>query len=213
MWIAAGVCYLLGMTCGAKILYDLRISQLDFSALLTAQRWTRGGMWGGLPAYFALAVPLILVLAKDRRAGLDLIAVSIPIPWMLAKLGCFLNGCCYGRPTSLPWAVVFPKGARWAPPGIAIHPTQIYEILIMATILVVFSRLKANHWRGTKLLWFLTIYGFARATTDFLRGDAPERLVGPLSLTQLICLATAGSGLLILLRLQRGAPDKVIASL
>jgi hypothetical protein len=72
----------------------------------------------------------VLVLAGGRRpATLDLVALTIPIPWMAAKLGCFLNGCCHGRPCSLPWAVTFPPGARTAPPGVPIHPSQLYEVV------------------------------------------------------------------------------------
>ena len=91
VWIAVSLCYLLGMTLGAKILFDLRHEEFDFAALLTLQRWTRGGLWGGLLAYFALAVPLVLLLTRKRRAGMDLIAVSLPIPWIMAKIGCLFK--------------------------------------------------------------------------------------------------------------------------
>lgn len=191
VWIVLGICYLLGMTVGAKILHDLRYSDLDFAALLTVQRWTRGGLWGGMLAYFVLAVPLALLLTKRRRAALDLVALSLPIPWIMAKVGCLLNGCCYGKPCSLPWAISFPEGARGAPAGVPLHPTQVYEIGIMLILLLVFAMLRSDRWRGTKLLWFLVVYGFGRATTDFLRGEANPTFFGPLTLTQLLCAATA----------------------
>ena len=198
VWIVFGFCYLIGMTAGAKILFDLRHSDLDFAALLTAQRWTRGGLWGGMLAYFVLAVPLALLLTKRRRAALDLVAVSLPLPWIMAKIGCLLNGCCYGKPCSLPWAITFPEGARGAPAGVPLHPTQLYEIGIMLILLVVFVTLRTDCWRGTKLLWFLLIYGLGRAATDFLRGEVNPTYVGPLALTQLVCLAGAAIALLVL---------------
>ncbi len=204
VWIVAGVCYLLGMTLGARILYDLRHSLFDPSALLDSQYWARGGLWGGLLVYFALAVPLVLLLTRQRRAALDLVAVTIPIPWALTKLGCLSNGCCYGKPCSLPWAVTFPEGSRIAPAGVPLHPSQLYEIVLMAIILLAFIALRSPRWRGAKLLWFLVIYGLGRAATDLLRGDIdPVGAVGPLTLTQFICVIAAGAALVGLLLIRR----------
>jgi phosphatidylglycerol:prolipoprotein diacylglycerol transferase len=144
-------------------------------------------------------VPLVLVLSNCRRAALDLIALSIPIPWIFTKLGCLFNGCCYGRECSMPWAITFPEGAAGAPAGIPLHPTQIYEILIVLCILCVFMILKRRWGSGTMLLWFLALYGLGRATTELWRGDADHHLyIGPLILSQLICLATAGVSILVL---------------
>ena len=197
VWIAASVCYLLAMIVGAKVLFDLRHNILSLSALLDAKHWMRGGMWGGLLAYLILAVPVVLLLSRKRRAALDLVALAIPIPWIAAKLGCFLNGCCHGRPCSLPWAVTFPPGARGAPPGVPLHPSQLYEVGIMLILLLVFTRLKSDRWRGTRLLCFFAIYGFGRAATDFLRGDVESYLYpGLLTLTQLLCIIPAVAALL-----------------
>ncbi|MEN6337520.1 MAG: prolipoprotein diacylglyceryl transferase family protein [Phycisphaerales bacterium] len=199
VWIAAGICYLLGMLFFAKVLFDWRHGILSLSTLLQADHWVRGGLWGGLLAYFPLAIAAVLLLSRQRLAALDLIAVTIPIPWIAAKLGCFFNGCCHGRPCSLPWAVTFPQGARGAPAGIPLHPTQLYEIGIMLVVLLIYSQLKSDRSRGTRLLWFFVIYGFGRAATDFLRGDTEGRLyLGVLSLTQLLSGASAVVALLLL---------------
>jgi phosphatidylglycerol:prolipoprotein diacylglycerol transferase len=192
VWITVSACYFVGMILGAKLLYDLRRGPLDVTALFQAEHYMRGGLWGGLLAYWALAVPATLLLAQDKRAGLDLVGLSLPIPWIAAKLGCLLNGDCYGKPCSLPWAITFPEGARGAPAGVPLHPTQLYEVGLMLVILLVFAMLRSQRWRGTKLLWFLAIYGLGRAATDFLRGDTEGHLYfGLLSLTQLLCLAAA----------------------
>jgi phosphatidylglycerol:prolipoprotein diacylglycerol transferase len=200
VWLTVSFCYLLGMLIGAKLLYDVRHGQFDIAALFQAKHWLGGGLWGGLLAYFALAVPAVLLLAAHRRAGMDLVTLTLPIPWMAAKLGCFLNGCCHGRPCSLPWAVTFPPGARTAPPGVPLHPSQLYEVGLMLMILLVFSQLKSDRWQGTKLLWFLVIYGVGRAATDFLRGDTEGPLyLGVLSLTQVLSAAAAAAALILLL--------------
>ncbi len=211
VWIAVGLCYLLGMTLGAKILFDLRHGELDFAALLTRERWTRGGLWGGMLAYVGLAVPLVLLLAGKRRAGLDLIAVSLPIPWIMAKTGCLFNGCCYGRPCSLPWAITFGPDARGAPAGIPLHPTQVYEMILMLILVGLFAALRHERWRGTKLLWFLLVYGFGRAAIDLLRGDTDPGVVGPLTPTQLVCLIAAASALAVLLVIGRRNPGATLS--
>ena len=199
VWIVSGICYMVGMTVGAKMLYDIRSAQFDLRALLSIRHYMQGGLWGGMLAYFILAVPLALILAKNRRAAIDLVAMSIPIPWVFAKIGCLFNGCCYGKASSLPWAITFPEGARGAPAGVPLHPTQIYEILVVLCIIVVFKKLKFDRWRGAMLLWFLALYGTGRAATEFFRGDFDHHLfVGPLTISQLICLLAAGASIILL---------------
>jgi phosphatidylglycerol:prolipoprotein diacylglycerol transferase len=198
-WIVTSLCYLVGMTLGAKLLFDLRSGQASIGGLFQLQHWLAGGLWGGLLAYLALAVPAAILLSRLRAAALDLVAATIPIPWIAAKLGCLCHGCCYGRPCSLPWAITFPAGAREAPAGIPVHPTQLYEVGLMLVILAVFAQLRSDWWRGTKLLWFLALYGFGRAALDFLRGDNEHYVIpGVLTLTQLICLAVAAAALFVL---------------
>jgi phosphatidylglycerol:prolipoprotein diacylglycerol transferase len=186
------------MIFGAKLLYDVHHSQFDLAALLRAKHYQEGGFWGGLLAYLVLAVPLAALLAKQKRAALDLVALTIPIPWSVAKLGCFFNGCCYGRPSSLPWAIAFPEG-EYAPAGVPLHPVQVYEILAVLAILFIFRIVENDRSRGTLLLWFVTAYGFGRAATDVFRGDIDRHLyLGSITLTQLVCLAAGTVSLLLL---------------
>jgi phosphatidylglycerol:prolipoprotein diacylglycerol transferase len=211
VWILVGFCYLAGMTIGAKALYDIQHGQFDFRALFSSGHYIQGGLWGGLLAYFILTVPLLFLLAKHRWASLDLVAMSIPIPWIFVKLACLFNGCCHGSRCSMPWAITFPEGAAGAQAGIPLHPTQIYEILIMLCILVVFKVLKYERWQGTMLLWFLALYGLGRAATEFFRGDFDHHLyVGPLTLSQLICLVVAGVSILLLLLWRRFVRNDIL---
>ncbi len=199
VWLFAGICYMTGMTVGAKALYDIHHGQFDFRALFSYGHYIHGGLWGGLLAYLILTVPLLFLLARNRWASVDLVAMSIPIPWIFAKLACLFNGCCYGRKSSMPWAITFPKGAAGALAGMPLHPTQIYEILVVLCILVVFKVLNYEKWRGTMLLWFLALYGLGRTATEFFRGDFDHHLyVGPLTLSQFICMLAAGVSILLL---------------
>ncbi len=209
VWIATSACYLLGMTMGAKLLFDLRHPPLDVAALLQSEHYMAGGLWGGLLAYFALAIPAVLLLSKQRLAALDLVAQAVPVPWIAAKLACFFNGCCYGRPCTLAWAITFPEGASTAPAGVPIHPTQLYEVGLMLIVLLVFAQLKSGRWRGTKLLWFLVIYGLGRAATDVFRGDTEGHLyLGLVSLTQLLCISAAVAALAALVLWPRRAGSR-----
>ena len=101
-----------------------------------------------------LALPLAWLLGKRKPAAVDLVVLPLPVPLILAKLGCLLNGCCYGQPCSMPWAITFPDQAS-APDGVPVHPTQVYEMLVLACILVAFRILRGVRWRGTMVLWFL----------------------------------------------------------
>ncbi|UCC29106.1 MAG: prolipoprotein diacylglyceryl transferase [Phycisphaerales bacterium] len=204
VWIVLSLSYLAGMTTGAKLLYDVQHDQFSLWALLTPEHYLAGGLWGGVLAYLVLGVPLALILAKRRRAALDLVALPLPIPMILTKLGCLFNGCCYGRPCFMPWAITFPAGAAAAPPGVPLHPTQTYEVLFLVCVLWAFKVFNHERWRGTMLVWFLSIYGLGRAACELWRADLSERslTVGSFSMSQLICVI-AGCASVVMLCLWR----------
>ncbi|MHC4444967.1 MAG: prolipoprotein diacylglyceryl transferase [Planctomycetota bacterium] len=198
VWIGLGISYLLGMTLGAKVLYDLLHHNFNLGALFTIQHYMKGGLWGGPLVYLALGLPVVLLLSKHKRPAVDLIVLTLPLPLILAKVGCLFHGCCYGRVCYLPWAIVFPVGGG-APAGVPRHPTQVYEMLLLVCILVVFRILKSERWRGTMLLWFLAMYGLGRAFIEIWRGDLHDRFgIGPVSLSQLICVFVACISIVVL---------------
>jgi phosphatidylglycerol:prolipoprotein diacylglycerol transferase len=141
---------------------------------------------------------------------MDLSALTIPLPWAVSKLGCLLNGCCYGRPSSLPWAISFPEGSAADPAGVPLHPTQVYEILLMIGLWILFRRLRQDRWQGTWILWFVGVYGLGRATLDFFRGDEGRSAeIGPLTVTQMICIL-AGALACVLLRFWPPGPSAAV---
>ena len=103
----------------------------------------------------------------------DLAAPGIILAQAIGRVGCTINGCCYGKPSSLPWAVTWTHPNSEAPLGIAVHPTQIYEIL---WDLLVFSvlwwllrgRLKPS---GSLFTAYLAFYSVGSFSIRFLRGD------------------------------------------
>ncbi len=190
--IVVSLCYVLGMIPGAKFLYHWLHVGFDLTVMFRVQAYLQGGLWGGLLVYVLLVGAVALPRARRRRAVLDLAALTLPIPWAVSKLGCFLHGCCNGGPCSLPWAVTFPEGCASTHTGVPVHPSQVYEILLMAALFVLYRLLKHDAWRGTLLFWFVGVYGVGRAATDLFRGDAVRKIyVGPVTVTQLICLLSA----------------------
>ena len=104
----------------------------------------------------------------------DLIAPAILLAQAVGRVGCTINGCCYGAPTSLPWGVVYTHPESFAPLGIAIHPTQLYEIIynliVFAVLLKLRGRFKPD---GSLFLVYLTLYSLWRFSIGFLREGTP----------------------------------------
>ncbi|MCG3125711.1 MAG: Prolipoprotein diacylglyceryl transferase [Phycisphaerae bacterium] len=210
--VASALCflYVLGMVPGAKLLYDLQHGLPSASSYLSLAYYMKGGLWGGPLAYLALALPLVAFARRDWRARLDLIAESLPWAMIVAKLACLANGCCYGTPCDLAWAVSYPPGAE-APAGIPRHPTPVYEILVLVLILLVFAALRRQRGNGMRLAWFTLIYGLGRPLTEHFRGDGPRVPdIAGFTASQFVCLVAAVLAALVILLQQRRAPRRAL---
>ena len=89
-------CYLLGMIPGAKFLFHWKVVEFDPLVVFDVSAYLQGGLWGGLLVYFSLGTVTALLFARHKREVMDLVALCIPVPWAVSKLGCLLNGCCNG---------------------------------------------------------------------------------------------------------------------
>ena len=103
----------------------------------------------------------------------DMAAPGIILAQAIGRVGCTINGCCYGVSTSLPWAVTWTHPNTYAPLGIAVHPTQVYELLwdlLVFTILwwILRRRLKQP---GALFAAYLALYSLGSFPIRFLRGD------------------------------------------
>jgi phosphatidylglycerol:prolipoprotein diacylglycerol transferase len=118
----------------------------------------------------------------------DRVIVTAPIGLGLGRLGNFINGELYGRPSSLPWAMVFP-GAGSAPR----HPSQLYEAALEGVLLfIILWTLKDRPFRpGAMVCLFLSGYGIFRFFAEFFREPDPQigLVLGMLSMGQILCLA------------------------
>ena len=104
----------------------------------------------------------------------DLLAPGVMLAQAIGRVGCTLNGCCYGIETSLPWGIVYTHPQSFAPLGVAVHPTQIYEIIylliIFGVVLKLRGRLKPD---GSLFLVYLSLYSLWRLGIDFIREGTP----------------------------------------
>ncbi len=170
----------LGIILGGRLGYAIFYAPEMFLAPLRLFKLWDGGMsfHGG-----ALGVSLGIVLFA-RRHSLDwlrlhdYVACCVPFGLFFGRLANFVNGELWGRPTDLPWAIVFP-GAH---DGLGRHPSQLYEAalegLALALLLaVLFWRTRARHKPGLLVGAFLTGYGLARFTVEFFR-EPDAQLVG-----------------------------------
>jgi len=141
----------------------------------------------GLTAYGAILGAALGVWIYSRFSKLqfgysaDLTAPAIILAQATGRVGCTINGCCYGLPTSLPWGVVYThrdslaySASHALLPGMGLHPTQVYELiynlLVFGVLLKLRGRFKPD---GSLFLIYLSLYSLWRVSTDFLRDGTP----------------------------------------
>jgi phosphatidylglycerol:prolipoprotein diacylglycerol transferase len=147
---------------------------------------------------FLSALCLICFIAVRRGVSLwalaDCFAPSLALGVCLARIGCFLSGCNYGKPTGLAWGVAFtnPLAAQLAgtPLGIRLHPTQLYESLLgLITFFVLIFLSRRGRRSGALILTFISFYAVGRFFIEFFRGDLDRLFWGPFSTSQWLSVA------------------------
>ena len=135
---------------------------------------------GGLTAYGAVLGATLGVWAYSRFSKVnfayfaDVVAPGIILAQAVGRVGCTINGCCYGLETVLPWAVIYTHPNSFCPVGVSVHPTQVYEIFWNLLVFVILLRLK-GHLRpdGSIYMVYISLYSVYRLGTDFLREGTP----------------------------------------
>ncbi len=137
---------------------------------------------GGLSFHGGLALAMIGGYVYARLAKLpywkcgDLLAPSIAIAYAFTRIGCFLNGCCYGCPTSLPWGVRFvdEKTGLLTPPS---HPTQLYAVVANLLIFWLLTKVERMGRRpGFVFVVYIALYSIYRFAIEFLRSGCSAKL-------------------------------------
>jgi phosphatidylglycerol---prolipoprotein diacylglyceryl transferase len=176
---------------------------------------------GGLVWYGGFIGAALFTLYYTRRYRLSFLKfVDIMIPYMalahaFGRLGCVAAGCCFGRPTELPWGIRFPVGSMAhhqqqsegligiTDLSLPVHPTQLYEAgfeIAMFWLLLLVRPYKRVH--GQLFLMWMAIYPIARSFIELYRGDKERGVYGFMSTSQYISIVIGlvAIGLYVFLR-------------
>ena len=177
---------------GSRVTYVLMNLSYYFRQPLDFFRIWEGGLVfsGGL---ITAALAMIWYARKNNlsywRIG-DLWAPALAVGQALGRIGCFMAGCCYGRPTDLSCGIVFTDPKSLAPLNIPLHPTQLYSALSGFLVFVVLLLIrKRKNFEGQVFLWFLVLHSTARIYIERFRGDLETIFPSSeMTLTQLLAL-------------------------
>jgi len=211
---------------GARIFYVVQKHQLVYGG---AEAWwdyvveTVNLREGGLVFYGSVVGGLVGFLVFCRRRGLhplrlsDLVVPSIFVGLALGRVGCFLNGCCFGDVCWLPWAVRFPLGSipdmalvqrGWLLPDstftLPLHPTQLYSVvnaLVLAALASAWFSRRRRYGEVSALA--LLSYPVTRFLLEIVRGDELGQFGTRLTISQWVSLLTFGVGVFLALWVAR----------
>jgi phosphatidylglycerol:prolipoprotein diacylglycerol transferase len=160
-----------------------------------------GGVGVGLAVLRWQRVPIVPMLAAA--------APALAVGHAIGRVGCFLVGDDYGRPSDLPWAVAFPQGLP--PVDVPVHPTQLYEALALTVVAWLLLRWRRAGVSDAVVIGrYFVLAGSIRFAIEFIRVNT--RILGPLTLAHIISMALVLLGVAILARPPRDAVRKRAAS-
>jgi phosphatidylglycerol---prolipoprotein diacylglyceryl transferase len=218
-----GIWIIVSALIGAKLLLivtDWRLFSTDPRQLLSLAQ-SGGVFYGGLILAVAVALWYIRRHKLPMWTTTDVFAPGIALGHVIGRLGCFLAGCCYGKVTEVPWAVVFtdPFAAANAgtPLNVHLHPTQLYESFAEAAILagLLLFEGKGRPFPGRTFWGYMLAYGISRFVIELFRGDAGRGLYfhDAVSMSQIISIVLVPLSLAMLWWLSRQpAPARDVAA-
>ncbi|OGH59619.1 MAG: prolipoprotein diacylglyceryl transferase [Candidatus Lindowbacteria bacterium RIFCSPLOWO2_12_FULL_62_27] len=195
---------LAGSLIGARLLY-LAVEYPSWTADAWSAVFSRSGFvfYGGLVGGVAAGVWLVRRRGLSIRAVGDVVAPALALGLCVGRIGCFLAGDDYGKPSDVPWAVTFTDPDTLAPPGVPLHPAQLYlSANALAIFLILNFLLPRRMFKGQVLSLFLMLYPAGRFLLEFFRGD-PRGAWGPFSTSQWISLLVFPAGIWLYAWLRR----------
>src|SRR6476659_626940 len=215
-----GIYIIISALIGAKLLLlitDVRAFTSNPRELLTLAR--SGGVF-----YGGLILAVIVALVYIRRVGLplwttcDVFAPGIALGHVVGRFGCLFAGCCYGKPTTLPWGITFTDTFAASnvgtPLGIPLHPTQLYEAgaEFLILVLLLTTERKGRPFPGRTFWLYMLLYAISRFVIEFYRGDDRGMIFG-VSTSQFVSLVLVPVSIYMLWKLRaRGGPSSEAAS-
>ena len=183
-----------------------------------------GGTWyGGVVGAMSTIIIYTYVQKIPVLPLLDAFSFAVPLGHTLGRLGCFAAGCCYGKPTSVAWAVTFKselaEQLAGTPLNVPLHPTQLYEATVeFLNFLLIVWLAKKQRFSGQLVGTYFLLYGLERGTIEFFRGDPGRTLMfhDSFSLMQVTSVGMIITGAFLWWRGLRGeapmAPARTVAS-
>jgi len=170
MWLMGG------SILGARFVYvttywKQEFANQPFSEVFMIQH---GGLvyYGGFLGAAAGAVIYLTWKKLPAWTILDILAPSAALGNIFGRIGCLLNGCCYGRACDLPWAIHFP--ADHETHGVGVHPTQIYDALLNLILYLALAWLfRRRKFDGQIFALYFIGYAICRSIAEIFRGDYP----------------------------------------
>lgn len=191
---------IVGAVVGARLLYVISYWNKEFAG----QPWFQiFNMRSGLVYYGGLIGASLATIIFCYRQKIylwrmaDVMAPSVALGHAFGRIGCFMTGCCYGKPTDLPWAVCFPQDHPLK--GVPVHPTQFYEsalnFLLYAALVCVFKR---RRFDGQVFAIYLMAYAIIRTSTEMFRGDYTQFYLGGIATPgQTVSMVIMAAGLIL----------------
>ncbi len=174
------VALMIGSIIGARIVYVTTYWHEEFAGqpLMEIFAVWHGGLvyYGGLLGAIAAGALYMLWKKMPVWKTADVLAPSIALGSFFGRIGCLLNGCCYGRPTDLPWAITFTNPVAHdvsnTPLGVPLHPTQIYDALLNLALYGFLAWLfRRKKFDGEIFATYLICYAITRSIVEYFRGD------------------------------------------
>jgi len=208
-WLIAGAIV------GARALYVATYwDTLMEQPLFPRAPWTevfmvqRGGLvyYGGLIGAALAGVLYARIKQLPLWKLADILAPSIALGYVFGRIGCLLNGCCYGRVCNLPWAIHFPQGHETYPNGV--HPTEIYDALLNLVLYGALAWLyRRKKFDGQVFAAYLMCYAVTRSIVETFRGDyTPVHIHGGLTPAQWVSIGIFAAGVVLWTILARLRP-------
>ena len=205
-----GIYIIISALLGAKLLLlvtDWRTFTSSPGELLTLVR-SGGVFYGGLIVAVAVSLWYIQRVGLPLWTTCDVFAPGIALGHVIGRLGCLFAGCCYGKPTSLPWGITFTDPFAAAnvgtPLNTPLHPTQLYEAGAEALILIILlaTESRGRRFAGRTFWLYMLLYAVSRFIVEIFRGD-PRGNVGVFSTSQFISVLLAPLAIAMLVYLSR----------
>ena len=205
-----GIWIIISALAGAKLLL-LIVDRGKFPMTTTGMMdlvRSAGVFYGGLIAAVVVALGYLWRHRMPIWTVTDVFAPGIALGHVIGRFGCLFAGCCFGRPTTVPWAITFHNEFAAQNVGttldVPLHPTQLYEAgaeLLILGFLLMFER-KGRPFPGRTFWAYMLLYAVSRFIIEFYRGDT-RGAVGMFSTSQFVSIIIVPLAIVMLIVLGR----------